>query len=98
MEMSPFAYADKIKSPILLVHGLDDNNPGTFTIQSIRLYAAIQGNGGTVRLVLLPYESHGYSTKENLLQLGWETYQHLDKYVKNRQPAQKAEPDQENNN
>ena len=104
MEMSPFAYADKIKSPILLVHGLDDNNPGTFTIQSIRLYAAIQGNGGTVRLVLLPYESHGYSTKENLLQLGWETYRHLDKYVKNRQPAQKAGPDedddtdQENNN
>jgi hypothetical protein len=26
--MSPFMQADKIKKPLLLIHGEDDNNPG----------------------------------------------------------------------
>lgn len=30
--------ADKITKPILLVHGEDDNNPGTFPLQSERFY------------------------------------------------------------
>lgn len=83
-QMSPFMYADKLKTPIMLVHGLDDNNSGTFTVQSERLYSAIQGNGGKVRLVLLPYESHGYVTKESLLHLAWESYNFLEKNVKNK--------------
>ncbi len=89
MDMSPFSYANKIKDPILLVHGLDDNNSGTFTVQSQRLYSAIQGNGGKVRLVLLPYESHGYVTKESLLHLAWETYNFLEKNVKNKKLIKK---------
>ena len=60
-------YADKIKTPLLLVHGEADNNSGTFSIQSERLYAAIQGNGGTARLVLLPFEAHGYRARESVL-------------------------------
>jgi dipeptidyl aminopeptidase/acylaminoacyl peptidase len=82
-KMSPFTYADKIKTPILLVHGEMDNNSGTFPIQSERLYNAIKGHGGTVRYVVLPYESHGYSAKENILHLLWEQNQWLDKWVKN---------------
>jgi dipeptidyl aminopeptidase/acylaminoacyl peptidase len=54
--MSLFWFADKIKAPILLVHGEIDGNTGTFPIQSERLYAAVRGNGGTVRLVMLPAE------------------------------------------
>ncbi|MGV3656303.1 MAG: alpha/beta hydrolase family protein, partial [Chitinophagaceae bacterium] len=81
--MSPFNFADKIKTPILLVHGEMDNNSGTFPIQSERLYNAIKGHGGTVRYVVLPYESHGYSAKENILHLLWEQNQWLEKYVKN---------------
>jgi dipeptidyl aminopeptidase/acylaminoacyl peptidase len=65
--LSPFTYADKIKAPLLLIHGEADNNPGTHTIQSERMYQAIKGNGGTARLVLLPYESHGYRAKESIL-------------------------------
>ncbi len=76
--MSPFNYAHKIKTPILLVHGEMDNNSGTFPIQSERLYNAIKGHGGTVRYVVLPYESHGYSAKENILHLLWEQNQWLD--------------------
>jgi len=83
IKMSPFSYADKIKTPLLLVHGEMDNNPGTFPIQSERLYNAIKGHGGTVRYVVLPYESHGYSAKENILHLLWEQNQWLEKWVKN---------------
>jgi dipeptidyl aminopeptidase/acylaminoacyl peptidase len=82
-KMSPFSYANKIKTPILLVHGEADDNPGTFPINSERLYNAIKGHGGTVRLVYLPYEAHGYRGKENLLHLLWEQSQWLDRFVKN---------------
>ena len=81
--MSPFSHADKIKTPILLIHGEADNNPGTFPIQSERLYNAIKGHGGTTRLVILPYESHGYAAKENLLHMLWEQQEWLEKYVMN---------------
>src|SRR5262249_39557684 len=64
--MSPFFFADKIKDPILLIHGAADDNSGTFPIQSDRLYQAVRGNGGTVRLVFLPNEAHGYRAKETI--------------------------------
>ncbi len=80
--MSPFSHADKIKTPLLLIHGDSDNNTGTFPIQSERLFSAIKGLGGTVRYVSLPFESHGYTSKENILHMLWETDQWLEKYVK----------------
>ncbi|MEO6683553.1 MAG: prolyl oligopeptidase family serine peptidase [Ginsengibacter sp.] len=82
--MSPFYFANKIKTPILLTHGMDDDNSGTFPIQSERLYSAIKGHGGTVRLVMLPKEFHGYRSRESLLHTFWEQDQWLEKYVKNR--------------
>ncbi len=81
--MSPFSHAEKIKTPLLLIHGDADNNTGTFPLQSERLYSAIKGLGGTVRYVSLPFESHGYAAKENILHMLWETDQWLEKYVKN---------------
>lgn len=83
-KMSPFDYAHQIKDPLLMIHGDADNNPGTFTMQSERLFQAIKGNGGTTRLVLLPYESHGYAAKENILHMLWEMDAWLEKYVKNK--------------
>jgi dipeptidyl aminopeptidase/acylaminoacyl peptidase len=82
-DMSPFMSADKIKTPILLVHGELDNNTGTFPIQSERMFNAIKGHGGTVKFLLLPYESHGYAAKENILHLLYEQYAWVEKYVKN---------------
>ncbi len=82
-KMSPFSFADKIKTPMLMIHGEADNNPGTFPIQSERLYNAIKGHGGTVRFVQLPFESHGYAAKENILHMLWEQNQWLNRYVKN---------------
>jgi dipeptidyl aminopeptidase/acylaminoacyl peptidase len=81
-DMSPFSYADKIKTPILLIHGDSDDNQGTFPINSERLFAAIKGNGGKVRFVFLPYEAHSYRGKENLLHMLWEQGEWLKKYVK----------------
>ncbi|MGH7752976.1 MAG: alpha/beta hydrolase family protein, partial [Gemmatimonadales bacterium] len=51
MHMSPFAYADSVNEPILLIHGEADNNSGTFPIQSERLYHALKGLGATARYV-----------------------------------------------
>jgi dipeptidyl aminopeptidase/acylaminoacyl peptidase len=81
-KMSPFWFADKIKTPVLLVHGEADDNTGTFPIQSERLYAAIRGNGGTVRLVMLPFEAHGYRGKETMEHVLYEELSWFDKYLK----------------
>jgi dipeptidyl aminopeptidase/acylaminoacyl peptidase len=82
-KVSPFFYAHKINEPILLVHGEADNNQGTFPIQSERLFAAIRGNGGTARLVMLPLESHGYAAKESIEHTLFEQINWFDKHVKN---------------
>jgi dipeptidyl aminopeptidase/acylaminoacyl peptidase len=81
-KMSPFWFADKIKAPVLLIHGEADDNTGTFPIQSERLYAAIRGNGGTVRLVMLPAEAHGYRGKETMEHVLYEETTWFDKYLK----------------
>ncbi len=82
--MSPFMNAQKIKKPILLIHGEADNNPGTFTLQTERYFQAIKGLGGQARMVILPKESHGYAAKENILHTLWEQEQFLDKYLKGK--------------
>lgn len=81
--MSPFMYADKLSGALLMIHGELDNNTGTFPIQSERLYQALKGHGAVVRYVVLPYESHSYSARENILHLLYEEDAWLDKYVKN---------------
>ena len=83
-QMSPFNYADKIKTPILLIHGEADNNSGTFPIQSERFYAALKGHGATVRYVVLPAESHGYRAKESIMHMLWESNEWLSRHVKYR--------------
>jgi dipeptidyl aminopeptidase/acylaminoacyl peptidase len=82
-QMSPFNFADQIKTPLLLIHGEADANAGTFPFQSERLYQAIRGLGGTARLVMLPYEDHIYRGRESVLHRLWESQRWLDKYVRN---------------
>lgn len=81
--MSPFNYANQLSGALLMIHGEQDNNSGTFPIQSERLFAALKGHGGVCRLVILPYESHAYSAKESILHLLYEQDAWLEKYVKN---------------
>jgi dipeptidyl aminopeptidase/acylaminoacyl peptidase len=84
LKVSPFFAADKIKAPLLIVHGADDANPGTTPFQSNMLYKAIRGNGGTTRLVILPHEPHWYAALESNEQLVYEMVNWFDKHVKNR--------------
>ena len=84
--MSPFSYANRIKTPILLIHGMADDNSGTFPVQSERFYAALQGNGATVRYVQLPAEAHGYRARESVGHTLWEMVTWLDKYLKAERP------------
>jgi dipeptidyl aminopeptidase/acylaminoacyl peptidase len=85
-KVSPFFFADKLKTPLLIVHGEEDANPGTTPIQANKLYEAIRGNGGTTRLVILPHEPHWYSAMESNEQLIYEMLRWFDKYVKNAPP------------
>jgi len=84
--MSPFDNADKIKDALLLIHGEQDNNSGTFPMQSERMFQAMKGLGGTARLVMLPNEAHGYRARESIMHMLYETNTWLDKYVKNAKP------------
>jgi len=86
-DMSPFSFANQIKTPLLLIHGDADDNTGTFPIQSERLFNAIKGFGGTVRYVSLPFEAHSYRGKENLLQMLYEQNVWLEKYVRSGSPV-----------
>ena len=44
----------RIDEPLLLIHGQADDNAGTWPMQSERLFEAMKGMGGNVRLVMLP--------------------------------------------
>jgi len=55
-KMSPLERANRIEAPLLLIAGEEDTNVGTWPGQSRRFFQAIQGNGGTSRLVMLPHE------------------------------------------
>ena len=83
--MSPFMTADKMKTPLLLVHGEADNNPGTFTLQTERYFNALKGLGNPARMVLLPKESHGYAAIESILHVLWEQDQWFEKYLKGQE-------------
>ncbi len=85
--MSPFFHTTKINEPLLLIHGAADNNPGTFPVQSERLFQAIRGNGGIARLVMLPHESHGYSARESIEHVLAEMVDWCDTHVKNTEKS-----------
>jgi dipeptidyl aminopeptidase/acylaminoacyl peptidase len=90
LKASTFFYADKLKLPILIMHGADDANPGTTPLQAQKLYEAVRGNGGTARLVMLPNEPHWYTAMESNEQMVAEMLKWFDRHVKNAQPREKG--------
>ncbi len=83
IDLSPTFFADQVDEPVLIIHGKEDSNPGTLTIQSEVFFEAVRGAGGTARLVLLPHEDHGYRARESVEHVLWEQLEWFDKYVKN---------------
>lgn len=92
LKVSPFFAADKLKDPLLIIHGEDDANPGTTPLQAEKLYEAVRGNGGTARLVMLPHEPHWYSAMESNEHLLFEMVSWFDTYVKNAPRRGAANP------
>ena len=86
IKLSPALQADRIDEPLLLIHGELDANPGTVPMQSEKLYEAVRGVGGTVRLVMLPYESHGYAALQSTEHVLYEMISWLDRHVKETPP------------
>jgi dipeptidyl aminopeptidase/acylaminoacyl peptidase len=82
IQVSPTFFADKVNEPVLIIHGAADSNPGTLTFQSEVFFEAVRGSGGTARLVLLPFEDHGYRARESVEHVLWEQLRWFDKYVK----------------
>lgn len=89
LKLSPLINADKIDEPLLLIHGQLDANPGTVPLQSEKLFEAVRGVGGTTRLVMLPFESHGYQALESNETVMAESVEWFDRYVKNAPPRGK---------
>jgi dipeptidyl aminopeptidase/acylaminoacyl peptidase len=82
IQVSPTFFADKVNEPVLIIHGDDDSNPGTLTFQSEVFFEAVRGSGGTARLVLLPFEDHGYRSRESVEHVLWEQLRWFDRHVK----------------
>ncbi len=81
IDMSPFTRASQIKAPLLLIHGANDSNAGTYPSQTKRLYEALKGLGAIVRWVELPTEAHGYRSSEAVAHVLWEMVNWCDKYL-----------------
>ena len=90
IELSPTFFADKVNEPVLIIHGDADSNPGTLTFQSEVFFEAVRGSGGTARLVLLPFEDHGYRAKESIEHVLYEQIKWFDEHVKNAEPGVQA--------
>lgn len=91
LAMSPLLYSHQVDAPLLLVHGLDDDNGGTSPLQSTQFYTAIRGNGGNAELLLLPWEGHSYRARESVLRTASTMLDWFDRYLKDtpRMVAQK---------
>jgi dipeptidyl aminopeptidase/acylaminoacyl peptidase len=81
VQVSPTFFADQVNAPVLIIHGGDDSNPGTRPFQSQVFYEAVRSSGGTTRLVVLPFEDHGYRAQESIEHVLWEQFRWFDKYV-----------------
>jgi dipeptidyl aminopeptidase/acylaminoacyl peptidase len=93
IQLSPTFFADQVNEPVLVIHGKEDSNPGTLTIQSEVFFEAVRGSGGTARLVLLPFEDHGYRAVESIEHVLWEQITWFDRYVKNAGPPRPPSAD-----
>ena len=94
IQVSPTFFADQVNEPVLIIHGNDDSNPGTLTFQSEVFFEAVRGSGGIARMVLLPFEDHGYRARESIEHVLWEQFRWFDRYVKNAGPRVPPAPDE----
>jgi dipeptidyl aminopeptidase/acylaminoacyl peptidase len=82
VQMSPIFWADRMDGALLMYHGADDQNVGTFPINSERMFHALNGLDKTAVLYMYPYEGHGPAARETLLDMWTRWVDWLDYYLK----------------
>jgi dipeptidyl aminopeptidase/acylaminoacyl peptidase len=77
--MSPITYADRVTTPLLILHGASDPRvpPG----QAMEFYRALKDRGKTVELVLYPREQHGFGEYYHLLDRMQRDYAWITRYT-----------------
>ncbi|MDD4053028.1 MAG: prolyl oligopeptidase family serine peptidase, partial [candidate division Zixibacteria bacterium] len=65
--ISPITKADRIRTPLLIVHG--ENDPLVPVDEARQMIAAVQNNGGTVDSLIFPDEGHDINKPANRLAL-----------------------------
>lgn len=92
LEMSPFLWAERLSGALLIYHGEDDQNVGTFPDNSWRLIHALNGLGKTAAMYMYPYEGHGQVAEETVLDMWARWVVWLDHYVKDADPSEPVSP------
>ncbi len=97
VSMSPIMYAERLDGALLMYHGADDNNVGTWPINSKRMFHALNGLGKEAALYFYPYEGHGQSGQETLLDMWARWVDWLDKHVKYYDQVEEEEEEENEN-
>ena len=82
LRMSPLLWANQLQGALLMYHGIDDTNTGTFPIHSPRMFQVLNGIGRDTALYMYPYEGHGPMARETILDLWARWSSWLDTHVK----------------
>ncbi len=88
-EHSPASRADRIKTPMLVMHGEDDRPVDPR--QSVELFSYLQLNGVPSRLVLYPGEGHGINKPSHMLDYQTREVQWFRHYLLDDQDAEGGE-------
>ncbi len=66
IKFSPLWHVDKVKTPVLLAHGIED--PYVPVGQYYQFYRALKDKGKDARLLLFPREGHGFRERKHIEQ------------------------------
>ncbi|MDR1895985.1 MAG: prolyl oligopeptidase family serine peptidase [Prevotellaceae bacterium] len=79
IEQSPLFNADKIKTPLLLLHGMEDTNVPVG--ESIQMFTALKILGRPVEFIRVKGENHGIATYKRRLEWNYSIYAWFAKWL-----------------
>ncbi|MDR0687442.1 MAG: prolyl oligopeptidase family serine peptidase [Prevotellaceae bacterium] len=79
IEQSPLFNADKVRTPLLLLHGMEDTNVPVG--ESIQMYTALKILGRPVEFIRVKGENHGIATYKRRLEWNYSIYAWFAKWL-----------------
>jgi dipeptidyl aminopeptidase/acylaminoacyl peptidase len=79
-EISPINKVDRIKTPLLVIHG--ENDPRVPVGEARQIIEAIRSRGGVVDSLIFPDEGHGASKRVNIIKEYRKQVEFFDKHLK----------------